>query len=269
MLPNGLAVYGASRGDVRFYQLIRDYFESGIDVRPGMTVVDAGANIGMFALEVLQRSDGDVNLLAYEPAPDTFADLERNLRALFPSARARAFPCALGARSGEATLYHRPRAPVLSSLYSESLTDRGRVADAMLRQDPPVAYRDVLPGWFRRLPRPLTAKVLERGMRRRDEAVVETRCIVKTVSEVIREHGLETIDLLKIDVEGSELDVLHGIEAPDWPKLHEVVLEVHDIDGRLAVVVDLLERAGFARVATAQEWLFDGTNVHMVSAGRA
>ena len=44
-------------------------------------------------------------------------------------------------------------------------------------------------------------------------------CQLKTLSEVIRESQVERIDLLKVDVEKSELDVLAGIDEDDWPKI--------------------------------------------------
>src|SRR5687768_7158921 len=120
VLPNGLPVYGATVSDVRLYQFIRGYFEYGIPLWPGMTVVDVGANIGLFALEVLQRCAGNLRLLAFEPAPASFAHLERNVGDLFPESAVQLFPCALAACPGEATFYYRPRAPVLSSLSASS-----------------------------------------------------------------------------------------------------------------------------------------------------
>jgi FkbM family methyltransferase len=39
--------------------------------------------------------------------------------------------------------------------------------------------------------------------------VVES-VVIKTLDEIVAQHGIETIDLLKIDVEGHELDVLNG-----------------------------------------------------------
>ena len=43
-----------------------------------------------------------------------------------------------------------------------------------------------------------------------------------TVSALISEHSLERVDLLKIDVEGAELDVLRGIDQKDWPTIRQV-----------------------------------------------
>ncbi len=48
-------------------------------------------------------------------------------------------------------------------------------------------------------------------------------CRMCTVSDLIRSHGLARIDLLKIDVEGAELDVLHGIAHEDWRLIRQVI----------------------------------------------
>ena len=37
-----------------------------------------------------------------------------------------------------------------------------------------------------------------------------------TLSDVLREENVTRIDLLKIDVEKSEMDVLLGIDEQDW-----------------------------------------------------
>ncbi|HEX7241857.1 MAG TPA: FkbM family methyltransferase, partial [Longimicrobiaceae bacterium] len=67
---------------------------------------------------------------------------------------------------------------------------------------------------------------------------------VRTLSSVIREEGIERIDLLKVDVEKSEYDVLRGIEDGHWPRIRQVVMEV-DTDELLERVTALLGRHGF------------------------
>src|SRR5262249_60403938 len=86
--------------------------------------------------------------------------------------------------------------------------------------------------WLRHLPGFLVRPLLEQVIRR---AVVteHVECPMRTVSEIIREQQVPHIDLLKVDVEKAELDVLEGIEATDWPRIRQVVVEVHDLDGRL------------------------------------
>ena len=55
------------------------------------------------------------------------------------------------------------------------------------------------------------------------------RCAMTTVSALMAEHSLEGIDFLKIDVEGAELDVLHGIRPEDWPRIHQASNPEHCI----------------------------------------
>ncbi|GAC1439373.1 MAG: hypothetical protein NVSMB51_17210 [Solirubrobacteraceae bacterium] len=43
----------------------------------------------------------------------------------------------------------------------------------------------------------------------------------------MRETALDRVDLLTIDVERAELDVLAGVGAADWPKLRQIVIDVH------------------------------------------
>ena len=53
-------------------------------------------------------------------------------------------------------------------------------------------------------------------------------CQLTSVSDIIRENQIDKIDLLKIDAEKSELDIINGIEDRDWPKINQIVLEIHD-----------------------------------------
>ena len=64
--------------------------------------------------------------------------------------------------------------------------------------------------------------------------------------------GLSSVDLLKIDAEGDELNVLRGVRAADWPRIQQVVCEVHDVHDRLRHCVSLLRRHGFSVQSTAQ-----------------
>lgn len=47
-------------------------------------------------------------------------------------------------------------------------------------------------------------------------------CRMCTVSDLIESHALDCIDLLKVDVEGAELDVLRGIAPEHWGQIHQV-----------------------------------------------
>ena len=82
-------------------------------------------------------------------------------------------------------------------------------------------------------------------------------------------QGLERVDLLKIDIERAELAALNGIAMSDWPKIQQVVLEVHDVADRLAAVKSLLmEKAGLHLTAVEQDPSLQGTTLYNVYACR-
>ena len=268
-MPNGLWVYGATSFEARTQNFIEDYFRSGLDVRPGMVVFDIGANMGMFSVELLRRAP-DARVFAFEPAPETFGYLERNVSALFPDAALTLRLCAVGETTGRATLYHRPRVPVFSSLNQDPQSDPQAFIDGLLK-DPPPEFQNRIGMRLRRLiPRPLISKLLTlMGSRLGMDEIVEIPCEVVTVSQIVREHGVERIDVLKVDVEGAELDVLRGIEEDDWGKIGTVACEVDDIGGRLEGIREILGAHGFDRIDVTQDWPFEGTDVYMLHANRS
>jgi hypothetical protein len=88
------------------------------------------------------------------------------------------------------------------------------------------------------------------------EQVVD--CEMRTLSDVIRECGVPRVDLLKIDVQKCEHEVIRGIDDEHWPQIRQIVIEVHDLDDRVAQVTSLLESRGF-RVAVEQDALYRGS----------
>src|SRR5207247_7552902 len=67
---------------------------------------------------------------------------------------------------------------------------------------------------------------------------------LRTLSSVIAEQGLERIDLLKINVEKSELNVLRGLGPDDWPKIRQLGIEV-ELKENQAPITALPEGHGF------------------------
>jgi FkbM family methyltransferase len=137
----------------------------------------------------------------------------------------RIYDYGLGARAAETEITYYPGATAMSGLYADPARDRG-VVEAALRR-------------FGLAPE-------ERGdeLARRFEPQ-RLRCQLRPLSAFLAVQPLDRIDLLKIDVEGAELDVLAGIEAADWPKITQVAIEVHESHGHREPVRRLLESHGF------------------------
>jgi hypothetical protein len=98
--------------------------------------------------------------------------------------------------------------------------------------------------------------------------VEQVRCDIRTVSDIVEEYNIKRIDLLKVDVEKAELEVLKGIASSDWPNVQQVVMEVHDLDGRLQAITALLKNNGIANVIAEQEPALRGSNVYALYAAR-
>ena len=77
----------------------------------------------------------------------------------------------------------------------------------------------------------------------------------KTISQIIEEEKIERIDLLKVDVENSEHFVINGIADNDWSKIGNVIIEVHDTNGRLQIIKNTLEQKGFTTHIEKEEML--------------
>lgn len=69
-------------------------------------------------------------------------------------------------------------------------------------------------------------------------------CDLTTVEALMTDHKLNHLDLLKVDVEGMELEVLQGIGDDKWPKIRQIVVEVHDVGDRVRDVISLLRSKG-------------------------
>jgi amino acid adenylation domain-containing protein/FkbM family methyltransferase len=251
-LPNGLPVVSLNKNETDFlYREIfqeQTYIQHGITLNDGDCVFDVGANIGLFTLFVGQMCK-DATIYAFEPIPAVFDVLRANT-ALY-DLRAQVFQCGLSDQRQSASFTYYPKLSMLSGRFADSAADQQVVRSFALSEQHAAAADTAL----------LDELLNERL------AGQQVTCQLTTLSDVIREQGIARIDLLKIDVQKSELNVLLGIQADDWPKIRQVVLEVHDIDGRLKQVTELLSRQGFV-LEVRQELALQATRQYDIYAVR-
>jgi hypothetical protein len=70
-----------------------------------------------------------------------------------------------------------------------------------------------------------------------------------SLGQLLRDHAVESVDLLKIDVEGGEYSILESTRSDVFSRIRNIVFEYHDIDGgwgKLEGVKERLRREGFA-----------------------
>jgi amino acid adenylation domain-containing protein/FkbM family methyltransferase len=254
-LPNGMNVIHINRGETNFlYKEIfteQSYLKHGIKLKAGACVFDVGANIGMFSLFVNEKCR-DARLYCFEPLPPAFQVLIANASLYAPDAKL--FECGLSNRSEQQRFTYYPEATVMSGQHAEAADERAMVNRHILNREQLSAGEGLEEGMLEEL--------LD------DRLQTETyECRLRRLSDVIAEEEIEQIDLLKIDVEKSELEVLEGIDEGDWQKIKQIVVEVHDMDGRLEAVQSMLQRHGY-QVQLEQDGELTGTTLYNVYASR-
>ena len=251
-LPNGIGVMQLNRNETEFlYEEIfagDRYFRNGVSLGPGACVFDIGANIGMFSLYAATRHP-DATIYAFEPIPPVFEVLQLN--AELHGRNIQPVAVALSDGVGRASFTFYPNVSIFSGRFGDTSREREVVRTFLKNQRIAGDADDVL-----------LDELLQ------DRLASETvECPLTTVSAVMRARGIEHIDLLKVDVEKSEVPVLNGIDADDWPRIRQVIVEVHDENGALATVRGILERAGF-HLTVEQDPALGGTGLFSVYAVR-
>ncbi len=233
-LPNGMVITYLNKNETDFgYKEIfeeQDYLRHGITLDEGACIFDVGANIGLFTLFVSQICK-DAVIYAFEPIPPVFEILRIN--AALYGLNVKLFEYGLSSETKSDTFTYYPHVSIISGRFADFTDEREVVKSFLLSQQQADTSE-----------RALSSKEIDELLaeRLRSEQVT---CQLRTISEVIRENNVERIDLLKIDVEKSELDVLVGIRQEDWPKIKQVVVEVNNTDGRLERITALLKRHGY------------------------
>lgn len=225
------------------------YDVAAAELSPGDTVIDIGAHFGFVPIRLVDLV-GPLRVVACEPAPPTYACLEANLRDHLDGAVARHVAVGAAPGTAELTFYVDPGMSALSTLRADDADTAHNIDTVMANVgvDDPAARQEAV------------SRVMSHA---RTFSVP-----VVTVSDLVAEHGIDRIDLLKIDVERAELDVLAGISDDVWARVRTVVMEVHDVSDRLDRVDALLTARGLAVERTGQEGPLRGTTVHQLVARR-
>jgi FkbM family methyltransferase len=262
---------------------VDEYFWLGASVMAGATVVDVGANVGAFALRIAECCRGDVRLLCFEPSPETHRALRVNLATnrLLRQTRHSLYAVGLSsaASSGEElTFYNFRRFPTNSSF---DLAGKRREFEIFF-EDRGHRIRNVvegaLPGALGRcigVPLEWMVSLLPKGAlgwwaSKQIMGLEEVKVRVETLDAVVRRERIERIDLLKIDVEGHELEVLRGLGPASWPAVQQVVLETHNRDGRQLAIEALLRTNGLTTITTTiQKTVDNGLESVMLLATRS
>jgi FkbM family methyltransferase len=244
-LPNGMSVAGLTEPDTLsvYYEIFenRCYRQHGITLTEGDTILDVGANTGLFALwlnTVLSRA----RVYCFEPVPAIHEALVLNLDE-HDRLQTEAINAGLSNQAGDANFVYYPHFSNASTMFpdkSERMAQNGR--EWVISQAPalPVPLGPIiswLPAWAQSAIAETVRRYHMRGSR--------VRCKLTTLSAFLRQRGIERVDLLKIDAERSESLVLAGLAEADWPRIRQIVMEVHDGEQATRDALELLRARGF------------------------
>lgn len=220
-LPNGIEIVEINKYETKFlYDEIfvqEAYGSYGIDIKRGGTIIDVGANIGMFALYMNERFEPG-RILCFEPAPHCLEALKQNLAPLGDKVIISSM--ALGDKNGKVEFTYYPNYTIMSSMLADKSRD-----DRVLRAGARTEYE-------RQSGSVAEDRLIDILVSNKLEDAQTFNCSVTTLSDTIEAHGLKQVSLVKIDVECAENAVLAGIRDEHWPLIDQLVVEVHDQGAR-------------------------------------
>ena len=253
---NGLKLFHLNEHETKFLykELFEDlvYLKHGIQLDSNSIVVDIGANIGMFALFLHAEFPG-CRMVMVEPSPALCAIIRANTSAFAGQVSVIQKGISNSHRQAEFTFY--PGHSIVSGFKADQAKDgeslRGGLNNKLSRSKmDPVRREEYITSLIEgKLAGPQSFKA---------ELI--------TLEELIAQENLKSVDLLKIDAEGCELEILQGMGEANWPKIRQIVIEVHGANGlKVGDIVELLE-AKQLRVIVEQEDGFEGTSIFNVYA---
>ena len=264
LLPNQLQIAHLNpyETDYVYTEIFGDrcYMKHGITLQPGDTVIDIGANIGLFSLFVQQEAPG-ARIYAFEPSPTAFRALHCNADLYLPNAKV--FNCGIADAAQSATFTFYQNSSVFSGFHAEAEADHTAirtVVENMVRK----GQKSTLD------PADLAAIVDELMVGRMASQTLT--CQLYALADILQMEQIAQIDLLKIDAEKSETAILRGLRAEDWPKIKQIVIEVHEQGAPharpiLEEVMALLDQHGFT-CAVEEETFLHNSGLYNVFATR-
>ena len=200
-----------------------------------------------------------VKIFAFEPINPIFSVLEKNAD-LTKNKNFKVFQWGLSDKNELINCTYYPNSPAMSTANPDMWESDKELLIALKGNlaNPPKNW-----WWAKYIPHAVYPYIVRR-LRKKPQ---EMKCTLKTISESIKECQIDKINLLKIDCEGNELKVINGIDEFDWNIIMQLIIEVHDIAGRLDCVVNILKDKQY-NVEVIKEPSLENTSLYNVYARR-
>jgi len=246
-LPDGNLISHLNKyeTDYLFNEIFVDcaYRRHGVGICDNDTVIDIGANIGLFSLFASNEAK-NVKVIAVEPSPVVLPILTKNLEAYLSDYEVYEAGASDSSGKAEFTAYK------YSSVFSSFSADNGdkEAIKAVIRN----MLRTVINEDDKNF-----EETVEQLLS--DRLSAETyNCELVSVNEIIENSNLNSVGLLKIDAEKSEEAILEGVSDANWKLIDQVIIEVHNQSGLVAPRVhELLQSKGFEIIEDEEEFLLE------------
>ena len=239
-LPNGKACHFTSTAMRTVAKYLRwetfkrgQYSHAGFELQVDDTVIDIGANIGMFALWAEPQIPRG-RLICIEPNPYALECRRMNIHQN-DLRNVTIIPAAAGGENGtmELVSHHgweaMAHSAALDAPWLFNTSTMGRIARCLM----------------------------QRSLRHAHPTMATKRFVVQLMplSRILEEHDVATINFLKIDCEGSEYEVLRSLDAANWARIERVVIEYHvGRDRNHVELVEILRTNDFEVEAIHATW---------------
>jgi FkbM family methyltransferase len=231
-LPNGTICHLTSETMMPLAKYLRweifkraRYARAGFELRPSDTVVDIGGNIGVFVLWAAPQVPRGL-VLSVEPNPASVKCLKLNIERN-DLGNVTAMQAAAGSDGGTMELIYHPG--------WEMIAYNARVSAPWFYKQSALA----------RLLRWIIAGLTNRQISA--EPAQRINAPLMSLERIMEHEGIEVVNYLKLDCEGSEFEVLRNTSGACWSRIERAAIEYHEFgrDRRVAELVTILERNGF------------------------
>ncbi|KAF4954488.1 hypothetical protein FGADI_5267 [Fusarium gaditjirri] len=226
--PEGISFYHQGEEEARwiFDEIFTQRCYDTVKLSGKPVIIDAGANIGLYTL-FAKKNYPEAQVLAFEPARESGSIFNRNI-SLHKLSGVELHECALGSKNETKMLTFFPNTPTNSTICS----DGGKQ-------------------WLELIADNVSNEVADKMRENARQAPVQ----VRRLSEFLRDRDdITNVDLLKIDIEGGELDVIEGLDEDHLLSVKNIVMELWSPDGQLEVMQKFLEAKGYTVTTTLVPW---------------
>jgi FkbM family methyltransferase len=193
-----------------------EYLQKGLTLDDASCIFDIGANIGMFTILAKMKNSHAI-VHAFEPIPESYKALVRNV-----------------------DMHHLKHVFIHNYAVGSQDADRREFSYYPNMSGNSTAAPAVKENQLRLLEKQLGKDLTDFLFR------AEIRYApVRALSVFFERHGISSVDFMKIDVEGDELEVLRGIDRYHASRIRKLAIETH-APSIAAQVREALRQLGFS-----------------------